>query len=151
MREIKFERITKVRLPFDRRDPDPKKNYGIHGLDVWFILKGPKGAVQYAATFRCYLNQTLEDPFYWNKLKDRGTISGFDVGYHAKEPQYEGQRPMDECELEQPCYYDGSSLCADTWTDEIFVKNVQPEEILWNKLEEEYRLRFEPQQTPIKE
>ena len=38
----KFEKIYRVRLPFDGRHKDPNKNYGIHGFDIWFILKGPK-------------------------------------------------------------------------------------------------------------
>jgi hypothetical protein len=54
-------RSTQVRLPFDRRDPNPSKNYGIHGLDIWFIVKGPLGAVQFGATFPCYMPHVMAE------------------------------------------------------------------------------------------
>jgi len=41
----KFERIVRTRPPFDKRNPNPNKNYGIHGVDIWFILKGKKGGL----------------------------------------------------------------------------------------------------------
>lgn len=43
-----FKKTTTVRLPFDLTDNDPNKNYGISSLGIWFILTGPKGAVQFA-------------------------------------------------------------------------------------------------------
>lgn len=144
----KFTKSTHVRLPFDRRHEDPSKNYGIHGLDVWFILKGPKGAVQFAVTFPVYLphveREYLGKFIDWNSRKE---IMGFDVGYHSPKPMYEGQRPMKgKCQHlgRSRCYYDGSGLRAMEWAKEIFaVKGAHPEDLLWKKLEEEYELRFE--------
>jgi len=43
----KLERITELTPAYDRRSPDPNRNYGIHGVDLWFWLKGPEGAVQF--------------------------------------------------------------------------------------------------------
>ena len=141
----KFEKLTKVRLPFDRRNPDPKINYGIHATDIWFILKGPKGAIQFGVTLPCYLPHVQAEleakPDTWGRNK----IRGFDVGYHALEPQYEGQHEMDECDLfpGSKCFYDGSSLRADEWVEDIFsVRGEPPETLLWKMLEEEYELRF---------
>ena len=139
MRDKKFERITKVRLPFDKRDPDPKKNYGIHGLDIWFILKGKKGAVQFGVTVNVYLPHVNTRP----GRGDIGAFSGFDVGYHAMEPQFEGQTAMGNCEICSPCYCDGSSLRAAEWAKEVFsVRGENPEKLIWEKLESEYRDRF---------
>jgi hypothetical protein len=140
-----FEKITKVRLPFDMRNPDPKKNYGIHGLDIWFVLKGPLGAVQYAVTFPVFLPHVRDelerkDPVY-SLLRE---IRGFDVGYHSPKPMYEGQSEM-ECEhLEGgKCFYDGSSLRSDEWTKEIFSTTGEPpEKVLWAMLEADYFERF---------
>lgn len=42
-----LERITVFDPAFDKRDPDPKKNYGIHGVELRMVLKGPEGAVQF--------------------------------------------------------------------------------------------------------
>jgi len=135
----KFEKITRVILPFDMRHKNPSKNYGIHGLDIWFILKGSLGAVQYAVTFPVYLPSIDTSSFGYTP-----EISGFDVGYHSPNPMYEGQPKLD-CELleEGKCYYDGSSLRAEDWTKEIFETiGKPPEEVIWKKLEEEYNSIF---------
>jgi hypothetical protein len=131
---MKFKKITKVRLPFDMRHQESDKDYGVGGLVVTFILVGDMGAIQYSVGFPCYLPH----------VKLSGQITGYDVGYHAKKPQYEGQGKRD-CDLFDLgyCYYDGSSLLADKWTNEIFsIIGQQPENIIWNKLEEEYCYRF---------
>jgi hypothetical protein len=135
-----FEKITNVRLPYDRRHPDPKQNYGIHGLDVWFILKGPKGATQFAVTFPVYLPHVERESASW---KYKPEIMGTDVGYHAKEPQFEGHAAM-PCNLfGGECYYDGSSLRADDWAKEIFaIRGEGPENEIWRRLKVEYVERF---------
>ena len=43
----KLERIIKFAPAFDKRDPDPKKNYGTHGVELKMVVKGSKGAVQF--------------------------------------------------------------------------------------------------------
>ncbi len=135
-----FEEITNVRLPFDMRHTDDNKNYGIHGLDVWFILKGPKGAVQFAVTFRVYLLHVEIERASW---KYAPKIMGTDVGYHALTPQYEGQTKR-ECQYFGECYYDGSSLRADDWAKEIFaIRGEMPEKEIWRRLREDYSSRFE--------
>ena len=139
--ETDMEKITQVRLPFDRRNEAPGKNYGIGGLRIWFVLKGPKGAVQFMCGFPTYLPH-VEAEGKVNQFYRK--IEGWDVGYHAKEPQYEGQSQSD-CEHfdSGKCYYDGSGLRAEEWAKEIFsVTGKAPEDLLWKKLEEEYELRF---------
>ncbi len=143
-----FKKITTVRLPFDRRHENSSKNYGIHGLDIWFILVGPKGAVQFAVTFPIYLPHV--DAEYRTKFpgwEERKKISGIDVGYHSPHPMYEGQTQMEtECEYVEggKCFYDGSTLATDPWIKQIFsVRGDAPEKLLWEKLEQEYKDRFE--------
>ena len=139
-----MEKIINVRLPFDRRHEDDSKNYGIHGLDIWFILKGERGAVQFAVTFPVFLPHVAAELKWKDKpYLDGQKIRGFDVGYHAKAPQYEGQIAMDNCDICNPCYYDGSSLASDRWVEEIFsIRGEAPEKRLWEKLEQEYISRF---------
>jgi hypothetical protein len=140
-----FKKITNVRLPYDLRNEDPAKNYGIHGLDIWFILSGPLGAVQFGVTFPQYLPH-VRDELAAKSYPYLERIQGFDVGYHAPKPQYENQAAMDDCDLIEggKCFYDGSSLRASEWADEIFaVRGKRPEDEIWSRLREEYRMRFE--------
>lgn len=42
---MNYQRIKKIEKAFDRRNPDPSKNYGIHGAEIRFALKGKDGAI----------------------------------------------------------------------------------------------------------
>lgn len=146
MSDEKFKKITKVRLPFDRRDPDDRKNYGIHGIDIFYILVGQKGAVQFAFTVDKFLPHIeLEERPKWAPTRfSRNHFSGLDVGYHSPHPMWDGQEPM-ACDIIETgkCYADGSILRADEWVKEIFsVRGSHPEELLWKKMEQEYEERF---------
>lgn len=128
---------------YDKRNPDPSKNYGIHGVSIYFILKGDKGAVQFAVYTDWYL------PHVQDEMKGRDAIGisglrpmGVDVGYHATVPQYEGQEPMcgpGECKCVpegESCYYDGSGLRADQWVRDFLLP--KGSEGIWEALKEEY-------------
>lgn len=136
--EEKFTRKIEFSPAWDKRNPDPKKNYGVHGMEMKFILKGEKGAVQ----FVIYTNWHL--PHVSKEFEKDKNASLFlkplpaDVGYHSYVPQYEGQEKIsDNCPyLEgKPCYYDGSGLKAMTLFD-LFVE--LGEEAMWSELEEFY-------------
>jgi hypothetical protein len=53
MSELK--RIIEVEPAYDKRNPDPSKDYGIHGVSIRLVLRGPLGAVQ----FLLYTNRQL--------------------------------------------------------------------------------------------
>jgi hypothetical protein len=132
---------------YDKRNPDPSKNYGIHGVDIYFILKGDKGAVQFAL----YTDWQL--PHIQDERKNVAVATlyglkpfGFDVGYHATVPQYEGQEPMcgpGECKCVpegESCYYDGSGLRAEEWVRNVLLPHGS--EGVWAALKEEYIRMF---------
>lgn len=137
-----LERITQITGAFDKRHPDPSKNYGIHGMSIRFNLKGPKGSVQFLVytsmhlshvhdELRCMANRRGYDPF---------KPMGADIGYHAYAPQYEGQTAMEDCDiLGCDCYYDGSGLRADEFMPEFLSGG---SDAVWSMLEEEYKIRF---------
>jgi len=63
--------------------------------EVKYILSGPEGAVQ----------------FVYNETKNG--LEPFDLGYHSKVPQYDGQESYEHCPYcNGPCYYEGSTLNA---------------------------------------
>ena len=135
-----MEKIIQINPAFDKRNPDPSKNYGIHGVDMRFILKGDKGAVQFVLYTNWHLSHVQEE--LTNKCNSREYCflkpMPADLGYHSLKPIYEGQEPMsDSCEYldGKPCYYDGSGLSAIKIYD-ILVK--EGDKGLWRELEEFY-------------
>lgn len=128
------QRIVQWSPAWDKRNDDPSKNYGIHGMELRFVLKGEQGATQ----FVIYTNWMLPHLRYGHKK-----VEGFlaeplpaDVGYHARVPQYEGDSvSFESCEYLDgaPCYYDGSGLMAQDLFDKFVA---QGEDIVWSELEE---------------
>jgi hypothetical protein len=102
MSEEKFERIVEFEPAFDKRSSDPKKNYGIHGLQIRMVLKGVKGAVQFLIYTNWQLPHVTEEAMpraaYADdlamELRCFWTPMAADLGYHSKFPMYEGQEPM---------------------------------------------------------
>ncbi len=116
---------------YDKRG---EKNLGIHGLEIRFILKNYKGAVQ----FLIFTNWFPSGPgLNWFEIEscrdDSETKPMFvtilinhflpaifrrpipaDLGYHSPKPMYENHKPMGPCEFldGKECYYDGSTLNA---------------------------------------
>lgn len=146
MADIKngFEKIVRVSGAFDKRDTDPKKNYGISACRIWFILKGPLGAVQFVIGTNWHLPDVQRENREWQHdfdcKYDKIHPEGWDVGYHAHRPMY-GDQPEMDCDLFEGgrCYYDGSSLRADDWVPKFIEGGT---DWLWPELEKEYEERF---------
>jgi len=125
---------------YDKRDPDPSKNYGIHGVTCRWLVIGPEGAIQ----FLLYTHWQLP---HVEKEQDARLDSEYphllchpmpaDLGYHARTPQYEGQEAIEtDCEyIGGPCYYDGSGLRAHTVFDLL---RTEGGEAVWAFLDSEY-------------
>lgn len=123
---------------YDKRAPEPNKNYGIHGVDMRWYVKGDKGAVQFVV----YTNWHL--PHVMSELENDPPRRGFnrfaplpaDLGYHSPTPRYEDQYCHEDCEvIGKKCYYDGSGLNAETVYD-ILVR--EGGEAVWKYLDEYY-------------
>jgi hypothetical protein len=142
-----FERIVTFRPAFDRRSPDPSKNYGVQGVELVMLLKGKAGAVQFVLYTNWHLPQVRED------LKLMGSTMEplpADIGYHSPRPRYPDQRPMPGvCPhvAGGVCYYDGSSLQArDVF--ELLIR--EGDEAVWKLLEQRYHewLETPPEDAP---
>jgi len=142
------ERIIKFTPAFDKRSSDPKKNYGIRGVNLGFYLKGEKGTIQFIIYTNWFLPHVMKELKHDTTWKyDDGVWCPFkplpaDVGYHSPVPLYEGQTiNYHDCEWTGgACYYDGSGLNAKR-VFEILCK--EGDEGVWKELEREYQLRFE--------
>ena len=142
-----FEKIVDIRPAFDKRHEDPSKNYGIGGVELRFILKGEKGAIQFLLMTHWLLPETQKE---LDEKEGRGELvhSKYtsrplpaDLGYHSPVPMYEGQESM-ECTLIPggKCYYDGSGLRA---YDVYRAMLKEGDKGIWDMLESEYKCLFE--------
>lgn len=143
----KLERIVEFHPAYDKRDPDPSKNYGIHGMEILFVLKGPAGAV----VWLIYTNWNVPSARSLRPNHSMGIYGrpfmGADLGYHALVSQYEEQEERDCCYTSSgKCYYVGSGLNA-----ELLVENfiAQGDKYLWAALEAYYRTCFEEAPWPF--
>jgi len=150
-----MERRVEFRPAYDRRDPDPKKDYGIHGVDIVFYVIGEKGAVQFGTSTGWLLPKTvIEDEHVdwnnWHKYNNMlsmhnqrlGYPMPYDLGYHSKTPMYEDHPALD-CDLLEEggkCYYDGSGLNAYAVFDVLVHKG---SEGVYEYLENYYKELFE--------
>ena len=129
-----MERRIEFKEAYDKRDPNPAKNYGIHGCDMRWYLIGEHGAVQFVVFTNWYL------PHVSKELEERGHLGApipADLGYHSKIARYEGQEPMDdECNvIGCQCFYDGSSLNAEPIYRALVAEG---SEAVWKELEAYY-------------
>lgn len=110
-----MERITTFRPAFDKRSDNPKQDYGIGCMRCFMTLKGEKGATHFVFGTGMYPTNVMEEWAKQGKLvgQPMGRFGGntefyfythapmgYDVGYHAYEPQYEDQSVCkQECEF----------------------------------------------------
>lgn len=60
MNKIKLDCEIRISPAFDKRSKTPGKNYGIHACEIWFIVKGKKGALTLHFGTNWYLKSTID-------------------------------------------------------------------------------------------
>lgn len=148
MVKAKLERIIEITPAYDKRDPDPKKDYGIHGCDLKMILKGSKGAIQFVLHMNWQLPHVTKMQLHripsFNDVSIRSRFLPLpaDLGYHSPVPRYEGHEAITEkCSYlnDKPCYYDGSTLNAEKVYEVLLCEG---SEGVWKYLEGYYNETF---------
>ena len=140
---MKMEKIIELYPAYDKRNSDPSKNYGIHGVDLKFVLVGESGAVQFNLFTNWQLPHVTKE-FMEKTTNNKRDIDLYfmpmpaDLGYHSKIPHYEGQLTMSEdCEFTGGiCYYDGSTLNAERIYDVLLKEGSDG---VWRELEDYYK------------
>jgi hypothetical protein len=143
----KLEKEITFEPAYDKRSKDSSKDYGIHGVTVRFIVKGPWGATHFVIYTSWHLPKVQKELESSRALRGpTGSIAGLkalykplpvDVGYHALSPQYEGQEQI-ECTILEggKCYCDGSAVRAQDVFNILLEKGSKG---VWEYLEAEYR------------
>lgn len=155
-----FEKIVEITPAYDRRHADPKQNYGVHGVEMRFLLKkAGVGAVQFLLSTGWQLPHITEetDRRTLGKVQRGEPIAvdlhcfyqpmAVDRGYHSLTPRYPGQTARENCPYLNgaTCYYDGSGLNAQVVFDAMLSEGDQG---LWRELEYYFTQVFE---TPLEE
>ena len=140
---MSVERIIHFRPAFDKRNPDKSKDYGIHGMEITFVLKGTEGAVQWKIHTNWQLPHVQREMRAWRYAYDaefdKIYPEGYDLGYHSRTPHYEGQTAR-KCDiLDGECYYDGSTLNAEPLV-EPFLR--EGDTAVWRELTAYYEQTF---------
>ena len=136
-----FERIVEFTAAYDRRNIDPAKNYGVHGVEMRLVLKGPKGAVH----FLLYTNWHL--PHVAAAFEDKPFLlapTPAEVGYHSPVPLrgWQTEPATETCDYlgGVPCYYASSGLAADAAFAALVERG---NDGIWGYLESYYQDIFE--------
>lgn len=144
MTKNKLERIVKFEPAFDKRSDDPKKNYGIHGVNLRMILKGEEGAVSFTLYTNWQLPHVTEEqdkrfnPKFPHLLCHPMPV---DIGYHSPKPFYKDQFSKEDCEYlnGERCYGDGSVLDAEDYFKILVEKG---DDGFWKEMEKYYKSLF---------
>lgn len=118
------------------------RNYGVHGMEITWYLRGPKGCVYITVSVSSWIPGQLGPghglaPAGYPSRAPEQHPHGFGMRSCTPVPQYEGQSPsQDDCPLiGAPCY-------ADTWfggADEPAREFTEHgESVMWAALEERY-------------
>lgn len=107
-----------------------RASYGRHGMEVKWLLRGPKGVTQ-------FLVMTGWEPGLGRDEHEVRAPMGADLGYHALHRQYEGAPDGDACEYlgGRVCFYDGSGLAADKLLARFLIEG---EDVIWRTLAERH-------------
>ena len=134
----RFQRQIYFMPGYDRRGSGVLRNYGVHPLNIRFILIGDLGAVHWICSTGWYPGTVTHIP-------DRKP-EGVDLAFHSKTPKHEGHEPT-KCSFlpEGKCYCDGSFLNGES-LGEGFVRG--GDDWVWDRLEAYYAHVFEGADYP---
>ena len=139
--KIRFE------AAYDLRNPDPHKNYGIHGVNLSFFLTGKKGTIQFVVYTNWQLPHVTEETKGRRYEPIAGDVhwmerpSPANLGYHSPVRLYKWQTKMrDKCQFTGgTCYYDDSTLNARPVFELLLTGG---DRAVWAKLREYYNDTF---------
>lgn len=111
VRWVPLEDGFETAVVFEPGYNDRGGDYGVHGMDFRFLLRGPKGAAGFVMTTGWVPGERGVNPGVAGLFP-----MAMDVAYHAHSPQREGQeRSAEKCPYldGQPCFSEGAFMAAE--------------------------------------
>lgn len=142
-----IERVMEIRPPYRLISKDPKKNYGIGGVRLVFILKGRHGAVTFQMLTQLYC---FDDKEGWKYAKERIGEATFEpylpvgIDVHSMKQHHEDQISC-ECDWVPGgvCYVGGSGMAGRPLLERWAKSDIQTSnDVVWEELERWYRAYF---------
>ncbi len=138
-----YTRAVRFEAAYDKRAPEPSKNYGVHGAHIWFTLQHLP--TKTGLTFSISTNWNL--PHVQTEMDSRPIDSrmpflfykpqAFGVDFHDVKPHYDGQRPREGCDVTGGvCYSDGSALLGDEFLQTLIAEG---DGGLWARMERQHK------------
>lgn len=129
---MQFEQVVFMTPAYDKRHEDPSRNYGIGGVRLFMVLKGPHGAVSFCLHTAWYLPDV--------NIAPRAPMPAW-LGYHSPKPMHENQASRDDaCQwIGCQCYSDGSVGGAEKVFDALVANGSDG---AWSELERYYHRVF---------
>lgn len=126
-----FEDGFQTAVVFEPGYNDRGGNYGVHGMDFRFLLRGPRGAVGFLMSSGWVPGEKGVNP----------TVStlfpmGMDISYHAHSPQREDhEQASAKCPYldGQTCFSDGAFMAAEPVLEAFIVRG---DAVIWEALRE---------------
>jgi hypothetical protein len=135
-----FTRNIRFEAAWDRTNPDPKKNYGVHGVHIWFELTRDGKGLTFSISTNWHLPHVKPQ---WGFPKDDLSLRcqyepmAFGVDYHDTKPHYEGHTCREGCKITGgKCYSDGSGLLGNDFLQTLIEGG---DEALWARMEEQFK------------
>jgi hypothetical protein len=130
IKEAVLERRVEFRPAWDRRDPNPAKDYGVHGVEIHFSVIGPLGAISWYLMTPWVLPAVRK---WWKTLPVPARAEPIPAGltWHERADTH-GQ----ECHLVGSCRAEQVGSLDTDWLYEILI--AEGEAGLWRELESAY-------------
>jgi hypothetical protein len=124
-----LERRVEFTAAWDRRDPNPAKDYGVHGVEIRFYVVGPLGAISWFLMTPWVLPAVRK---WWKTLPvpERAEPTPAGLTWHERVERGE------ECYLVGACKPEQVGSLDTDWLYEILV--AEGEAGLWRELEAAY-------------
>jgi len=117
---------------YDKRAPEPHKNFGIHNMEMWWIVWDERGAVSICISTGWDLKSVREEMSF----KSRPRASS--LAYHSAKPRYDSEETDCDWLPGGRCYPNTTYL-----VDELFELLVEKGDgALWEELEKRFREEF---------